>query len=63
MQNLFVIWLSLLACLAVIGFAGFHLSKSGDIIAEKTGLSRSWIGLILLATTTSLPELMTACRR
>ena len=59
MQNLFVIWLSLLACLTVIGFAGFHLSKNADIIAEKTGLSRSWIGLILLATTTSLPELVT----
>jgi cation:H+ antiporter len=39
--------------------AGPELSRSGDIIAEKTGLSHSWIGLILLATVTSLPELIT----
>jgi cation:H+ antiporter len=31
----------------------------GDIIAEKTGMSASWVGLILLATATSLPELVT----
>jgi cation:H+ antiporter len=31
----------------------------GDIIAEKSGMSRGWAGLILLATVTSLPELVT----
>jgi cation:H+ antiporter len=46
-------------CLGVIGIAGWHLSRNGDIIAEKTGLSASWVGLILLATATSLPELVT----
>lgn len=59
MQELAAIWLSLLACLAVIGFAGARLSRHGDIIAEKTGLSRGWVGLILLATVTSLPEMAT----
>lgn len=59
MQDLAVIWLSLLACLAVIGVAGVRLSRYGDIIAEKSGLSRGWVGLILLATVTSLPELVT----
>lgn len=59
MQDLTLIWLSLLACLLVIGVAGWHLSRYGDILAEKTGLSASWIGLILLATATSLPELVT----
>ena len=59
MQNLAVIWLSLSACLAVIGFAGVRLSRYGDIIAEKSGMSRGWVGLILLATVTSLPELVT----
>ena len=59
MQNLALIWLSLLACLAVIGFAGARLSRYGDIIAEKTGMSRGWVGLILLATVTSLPEMVT----
>ena len=37
-------------CLALVGFAGPKLSRSGDIIADKTGLSGNWIGIILLAT-------------
>jgi len=53
------VWLQFAACAALIGLAGPVLSRSGDIIAEKTGLSRGWIGLILLATVTSLPELAT----
>jgi len=59
MQNPAFIWLSLLACLAVIGVAGVRLSRYGDIIAEKSGMSRGWVGLILLATVTSLPEMVT----
>jgi cation:H+ antiporter len=45
--------------LLVIGIAGYHLSRYGDAIAEKTGMSRSWVGLSLLAIVTSLPELAT----
>jgi cation:H+ antiporter len=59
MHDLAAIWLSLLACVAVIGVAGVRLSRYGDIIAEKSGFSRGWVGLILLATVTSLPELVT----
>jgi len=59
MQNLAFIWLSLLAVLAVIGVAGVRLSRFSDIIAEKSGMSRGWVGLILLGTVTSLPELVT----
>jgi cation:H+ antiporter len=36
------------------------LSIYGDVIADKTGLSKGWIGLVLLATITSLPELVSA---
>lgn len=54
-----ILWLELLLCLAIIGYAGYFLSRYGDIIAEKTGISASWVGLILLATATSLPELVT----
>ena len=59
MQNLFVIWCALAASLAVIAVAGVRLTRYGDIIAEKSGFSRGWVGLILLATVTSLPELAT----
>jgi len=54
-----LLWLQLLLCLAVIGYAGYFLSRYGDIIADKSGISASWIGLILLSTATSLPELVT----
>lgn len=54
-----MLWLELMLCLAVIAYAGYFLSRYGDIIAGKTGMSASWIGLILLSTATSLPELAT----
>jgi cation:H+ antiporter len=54
-----LIWLELLVCLVIIGYAGYKLSRYGDIIADKTGMSASWVGLILLSTATSLPELAT----
>ncbi len=46
-------------CATLIGLAGYQLSFQGDVIARRTGLSGNWIGLALLATVTSLPELAT----
>jgi cation:H+ antiporter len=54
-----LVWLEFLICVALIGVAGTALSRYGDVIADKTGLSGTWIGLMLLATVTSLPELVT----
>ena len=54
-----LVWLNLALCIAAIGLAGARLSRYGDVIAETTGLGGSWVGLILLATVTSLPELVT----
>ena len=54
-----LLWSQLAFCLAIIGVAGYFLSRYGDIIADKSGISASWIGLILLSTATSLPELVT----
>ena len=42
----------------MIFLAGRKLSHYGDLLAERTGLGKAWIGIILLATVTSLPELM-----
>lgn len=47
----------LLVCGALIGWAGFQLSDSADRIARALGLTGGWVGLALLATITSLPEL------
>jgi cation:H+ antiporter len=45
-------------CAIIIFFAGKKLSFYGDLIAEITGLGKAWIGLILMASVTSLPELV-----
>lgn len=52
-------WLKFAACVVLIAVAGPVLARYGDIIARLSGLSRSWVGLVLLATATSLPELFT----
>jgi cation:H+ antiporter len=54
-----MIWVQFLATALVIVFAGARLARYGDMLGEKTGLGRSWIGVVLLAATTSLPELFT----
>ncbi|MEK6528922.1 MAG: sodium:calcium antiporter, partial [Nitrospirota bacterium] len=54
-----VFWLEFLICTSLIVYSGIKLSKYGDIIAEKTGLGRVWIGVVLMASVTSLPELVT----
>ncbi len=52
-----MIWVEFIICAALIILAGTLVSKYGDVIAEKTGLGRAWIGAILIAGITSLPEL------
>ena len=52
-------WLQLIIAATVILFTSKYLAKSADNIATKTGLGRSFIGVVLLATATSLPELGT----
>ena len=47
----------IICCIAIFA-AGRKLSLYGDMIASITGLGRAWIGLILMATITSLPEMM-----
>jgi len=54
-----LVWIQLVVCLAIIVVTGSKLSRYADLIAEKTGLGRVWIGVVLLATITSLPELAT----
>lgn len=53
------IWLQFALCLVLIGVAGYRLSLYGDIIAERLQLSRSWVGVVMVASVTSLPELVT----
>ena len=54
-----ILWIQLGVAAAVILGASLFLAKSADVIAIKTGLGRSFVGVVLLATATSLPELGT----
>ena len=54
-----LVWIQFAICILLIVFFGAKLSRNGDIIAEKTGLSGIWVGLLLLAAVTSLPEIIT----
>lgn len=40
--------------------AGFFLARTGDVIAQQTGLGASFFGAVVLALATSLPELSTS---
>lgn len=52
-------WLTFVASAAVIVVAGTMLSRYGDRIATLTGLGGLWIGVVLMAAATSLPEVVT----
>ncbi|MBU4037908.1 MAG: sodium:calcium antiporter [Proteobacteria bacterium] len=54
-----LLWIEFVICSSVIVYSGSRLSKYGDIIAEKTGLGGTWIGVVLMSFVTSLPELVT----
>ncbi len=59
MSSLWIHWMQLALCAALILVAGTRLSRYGKVIARHTGLGGGWIGLVLMATVTSLPELVT----
>lgn len=46
-------------CALVIVFSGSRLSKYGDMMADMLGWGKMFMGLILMASVTSMPELMT----
>jgi len=54
------VWLLFALCAAVIMYSGSKLVHHGDVIAAQTAIGKNWLGLVLLAVITSLPELFTA---
>jgi cation:H+ antiporter len=53
------LWLQMLAATAIILGGAHFLTRAADAIAARTGIGHSFIGVLLLATATSLPELGT----
>jgi len=56
MALLISLWIQFFLCSILILFSGTKLCYCADIICEKTGLGKNWIGILLLAPITSLPE-------
>lgn len=52
-------WVVFVLSATVIVLAGTKLSQYGDRLADLTGLGRLWIGVVLMAAATSLPEVFT----
>jgi len=59
MSDLVQYWFYFGLCAAAIALAGPVLAQAGENISEISGLSQSWVGLVMLAVATSLPELVT----
>lgn len=55
-----MIWVEFVAAAVVIVVAATRLAAYGDIIALRTNLGGMFVGTLLLAGATSLPELLTA---
>ncbi len=55
-----MIWVQFLVATIIIVAAAIKLAQYGDIIAVRTNLGGLFIGTLLLAGATSLPELLTA---
>jgi cation:H+ antiporter len=55
-----MVWITFILTAAVIVFAANQLAKYGDVIALRTRMGRMFIGVLLLAGATSLPEVLTS---
>jgi cation:H+ antiporter len=54
-----LLWTQFGLCAALVLYSGSRLAYFGDVLAEKTGMGRTWVGVVLMASATSLPELIT----
>ncbi len=52
-------WLTFVLSALGIIVAGIRLAPYGEAIGRRTGIGQGWIGLLVLATLTSIPELTT----
>jgi len=55
-----MIWLEFIISSALVVVAAIKLAEYGDVIAVRTKIGRAFIGVVLIAGTTSLPEFLIA---
>ena len=54
------LFFELILAAAIVIFAGRRLAQLADTLADRLNLGGGWVGLILMATVTSLPEVITS---
>jgi cation:H+ antiporter len=52
-------WITFLLTSTAIVLAGIKLASFGEALGKRSGIGQGWIGLLFLATITSIPELTT----
>ena len=55
-----MIWLQFIACVVILLVAGERLAKFSHILSVRTKLGGLWIGIVFVATITSIPETVAA---
>ena len=55
-----LVWLKFSICSLAMIYTGYKLSMYGNIISEKTQITKTLMGFVLLAVATSLPEFVTS---
>lgn len=60
MPPLIRLWVEFLVLMVVLGIAGWTLEPAAAVIAAKTELTQTVVGVILTAVSTSIPELVTS---
>lgn len=59
MNDIYLDVFGFILCAVVIVISGSRLSKYGDMMADMMGWGKMFVGMILMASVTSMPELMT----
>lgn len=55
-----MLWIEFLICALIMIFCATRLAKYADVLADKTGIGKLFMGVLLLAGVTSLPEVFTS---
>ncbi|RUO63663.1 sodium:calcium antiporter [Pseudidiomarina insulisalsae] len=60
MPSMSRLWLAFLLLFIVLGLAGYFLETAATVIAARTGVTQTMVGVLLTAISTSIPELVTS---
>ena len=60
MSNHLLVWLQLALSGGLVIWGGSVLARKTKLLSEQTGLTELWLGFIMLAAVTSIPELATS---